>query len=215
MEQKKTPFQMRSDLLGPQVVKALESRHFEAWYVETKEEALKKALELIPEGASVSWGGSATAHEIGLIDALRKGNYELYDRDKAADHEEKLEIYRKALLADYYISSCNGMSEDGIFVNVDGNGNRVAAISFGPRNVILVVGINKVVKTAEDAMARARNYAAPINKQRFPGETPCKAVGKCMDCKSPKSVCSYLVTTRLCRPGGRIKVILVGESLGF
>ena len=215
MEQKKTPVEMRNDLLGPQVVKALESRHYEAWYVKTREEALKKALELIPEGVTVAFGGSATLKEIGLLDALREGNFDLIDSTAAADHEEKIDIWRKSLLANYYLSSCNGMSEDGIFVNIDGNGNRIAAISFGPEHVILVVGMNKVVKTAEDAMARARNYASPVNKQRFPGETPCGAVGKCMDCKSPKSVCSYLVTTRLCRPAGRIQVILVGEELGF
>ena len=215
MEQNKTPFEMRNDLLGPLVVKALESRHYEAWYVKDREEARKKALELIPEGASVAYGGSKTAVEVGLIDALREGNYQLYDSQKAGDHQEKMEIWRQSLLTDYYISSCNGMSEDGIFVNIDGNGNRVAAIAFGPKYVILLVGINKIVKTAEDAMNRARYYAAPINKQRFPGETPCGVTGKCADCKSPVSVCSYLVTTRICRPAGRIKVILIGEELGF
>ena len=210
----KSPVELRNEKLGEKVVKALNNRFFEASYVNSKEEALNKALSYIPEGAVVSWGGTSTAKEIGLIDALHKGNYQLLDRD-AAEGEEKSEIARQALLSDYYIMSSNAISEDGQLVNIDGNGNRVAALIFGPKNVIVIAGINKVAKNIEDAMQRARTIAAPINRQRFPGETPCKINGSCGDCKSLESICAQIVTTRICKPQGRIKVILVGENLGF
>ena len=120
-----------------------------------------------------------------------------------------------ALSADYFLTSANGVSEDGQLVNVDGNGNRVAAIVFGPKYVIVVAGMNKVVRTAEDAMVRARTVAAPLNQQRFLKNTPCTLTGVCGDCKSPECICNQLLTTRNCRPAGRIKVILVGEELGY
>ena len=118
-------------------------------------------------------------------------------------------------MCDTYLTGANAISEDGEIVNVDGNGNRVAAMTFGPKSVIVACGMNKVVKTAEDATSRARNTAAPVNAQRFDIRTPCKTTGSCADCKSTDSICSYIVRTRLCKPAGRIKVVLVGEALGF
>ena len=159
--------QMRNEALGKRVVKALESRNMEAYYTATKEEAVKKALELIAEGSTINMGGSASVREVGLIDAINEGNYVFYDRDKAASPEEKQEIALKAFTCDWFLGSVNAMSEDGVFVNIDGNANRVAAYAFGPKNVLLIVGMNKIVKTEEDAMHRARNEAAPINTQRF------------------------------------------------
>ena len=206
---------MRNQVLGARVVKALESRNMEAYYVETKEEALKQALELIPEGSSVSWGGSMSTQEIGLNQALHQGTYVVYDREHASTREEKEEIAHQALNCDFFIGSANAISEDGVMVNIDGNANRVAAYAYGPKNVLLIVGMNKVVKTEADAMSRAKNEAAPINAQRFGIDTPCVKNGSCFDCKRPECICCQILITRYSRVPMRIKVILVDEELGF
>lgn len=206
---------MRNEVLANRVVKNLESRNMEAYFVKTKEEALKKALELIPEGSSISWGGTASAKEIGLLDAVHEGNYEVYDREEAPTPELKNEIAHKALDCDFFIGSTNALAENGVMVNIDGNANRVAAFAFGPKNVLLIVGMNKVVKSEEDAMSRARNEAAPINAQRFGLDTPCSKNGMCYDCKSPDCICCQILITRYSRVAKRIKVILVDENLGF
>lgn len=205
----------RNDLLAEQVIKNLKSRQMEGHYVQTKEEALALALKLIPEGSSISWGGSMSIKAIGLPEALHKGNYKVLDRDLCATPEEKAEMMHQALNCDYFLASCNAISEDGILVNIDGNANRVAAFAFGPKNVLLIVGMNKVVKSEEDAMSRARNEAAPINAQRFGLDTPCSKNGMCYDCKSPDCICCQILITRYSRVAKRIKVILVDENLGF
>ena len=210
-----TPRELFNEKRGNTVVKNLQGRGFEACYCKTGEEAKERALEWIKEGSSVAWGGSMTIRDIGLTEALGEGNYQVIDRDKAATAEEKQKAAMDALSADYFLTSANGVSEDGQLVNVDGNGNRVAAIVFGPKYVIVVAGMNKVVRTAEDAMVRARTVAAPLNQQRFLKNTPCTVTGVCGDCKSPECICNQLLTTRNCRPAGRIKVILVGEELGY
>ncbi|MBC5682121.1 lactate utilization protein [Ruminococcus hominis] len=207
--------EMRNEVLANRVVKNLESRNMEAYFVKTKEEALKKALELIPEGSSISWGGTASAKEIGLLDAVHEGNYEVYDREEVQTPELKNEIAHKALDCDFFIGSTNALAENGVMVNIDGNANRVAAFAFGPKNVLLIVGMNKVVKSEEDAMSRARNEAAPINAQRFGLDTPCSKNGMCYDCKSPDCICCQILITRYSRAAKRIKVILVDENLGF
>lgn len=207
--------EMRNEVLANRVVKNLESRNMEAYFVKTKEEALKKALKLIPEGSSISWGGTASAKEIGLLDAVHEGNYEVYDREEAQTPELKNEIAHKALDCDFFIGSTNALAENGVMVNIDGNANRVAAFAFGPKNVLLIVGMNKVVKSEEDAMSRARNEAAPINAQRFGLDTPCSKNGMCYDCKSPDCICCQILITRYSRAAKRIKVILVDENLGF
>ena len=177
---------MRNEKLGARVVEALNSRNMEAYYVETKEEAVKKALELIPKGSSINMGGATSVKECGLYDAVSNGEYEFYDRDKVKTPEEKEEVARKAFSSDYFLGSVNAMSEDGVFINIDGNANRVAAYAYGPKHVLLIVGMNKVVKSEEDALHRARNEAAPINAQRFGIDTPCSKNGSCYDCKSPQ-----------------------------
>lgn len=207
--------EMRNEVLGKRVVKALESRNMEAYYVKTKEEALAKALELIPEGSSISWGGTMSAKEIGLTDALHKGNYDVYDREQVETREEKEQIAHQALNCDFFIGSTNALSEDGVLVNVDGNANRVAAFAYGPKNVLLIVGMNKVVKTEADAMSRARNEAAPINAQRFGVDTPCVKNGSCFNCKSPQCICCQILITRFSKVPKRTKIILVDENLGF
>lgn len=210
-----TPFEKRNELLAEKVIKNLESRHFEAYYCATTEEALNKALELIPEGSSVTFGGSVTIRELGIIKSLEEKNYTVYNRDYAKTPEESAEIMRKAFTCDYFLTSANAISEDGEIVNVDGNGNRVAAICFGPKNVIVIAGMNKIAKDLDAAIIRARTIAAPINQMRFMGKTACSVTGACENCKSTESICSQIVTTRLSKPAKRIKVILVGENYGF
>ena len=210
-----TPVEKRNRKLGEKVVKALESRHFEACWCATREEALQKALGWLDKQMQISYGGTVTMEEIGLLPYLRENGYNLLERSKGKTPEEQAEIMRRALLCDTFLMSANAISEDGQLVNVDGRANRVAALCFGPKQVIVVAGVNKIVRSAEDAVVRARTIAAPINAQRFDGDTPCTKQGVCGDCKSPDCICAQIVTTRLCKPAGRIKVILVGEPLGF
>ena len=198
------------------MVKALQSRSFDAFYFDEPDEAKEKILSFIPKDHVVSWGGSKTMLELGIQAQLEKDGYNLLDRDKAASPEERAEIMRRALLCDTFLSGVNAVSEDGWLVNIDGYGNRAAAIIFGPKQVIIAAGMNKVAKTLMSAVSRARNIAAPLNIQRFPNlETPCSRNGTCADCLSPDTICSYFVTTRFCKPAGRIKVILIGKELGL
>lgn len=225
MQGKENSIKARNRLLASKVIKNLQSRKFEAYYCDNAIEAVKKALSFIPELSSVSWGGSVTLEEIGLLNRVRQGSYMITDRDKAQTMEERYDLMRQSLLCDTYLTSFNAVSEDGILVNIDSVGNRTAAITFGPKSVIAIVGVNKVCKTAEDAVIRARTYAAPINVYRCscssspflhsPQKTPCLINGACGDCKTDDCICSYIVQTRMCKTAGRIKVILVGESLGF
>lgn len=201
---------------GAVLVKNLKNRHFDAWYCATKEEALAKALELIPQGASIGWGGSQTCQQIGLLDAIHQGDYNLLDRDVCKSLEERERIQREAFFADVFLCSANGLSLDGQLVNVDGTGNRVAPVIYGPKNVLIIAGMNKVEDTLEDAICRARTIAAPMNKQRFENlQTPCAVTGSCGDCKAEGCICNHIVVTRHGRPAGRIKFILVGEDLGM
>ena len=209
------PRQLYYNKRGEILVKNLKSRHFDAWYCENKEEALAKALELIPRGAKVAWGGALSADQIGLTAAVRNGTYCVIDRSAAKTPEEQKEIIRNWLFSDVFISGANALSLDGQMVSVDGTGNRVAAICYGPDTVLVMAGMNKVEDTLEAAINRARTVAAPMNKQRFQNQTPCMHTGVCADCKSEGSICNQIVITRLCRPAGRIKFIIVGEDLGF
>lgn len=205
----------RNRLLADKVLKGLESRNMCGYYAETKEDALQKALELIPEGSTISWGGSASISEIGLRDAVLNGNYTVYNRDVCTTAEEKREIEMKAFGCDYFLCSSNAMTEDGILVNIDGHSNRVAAIAYGPRHIVMIVGMNKIAKDIDSAISRARNIAAPTNAQRFPVDTPCKINGSCVDCKSRDTICCEFLITRYSRHVNRIHVILVNEDLGF
>ena len=202
----------RNRLLAEKVIKGLESRNMSGYYAENKEEALKKALELIPEGSSISMGGAMSVHEIGLSEYLKNGNYNFIDRDA---YEDKRAAMLAAYDADVFLSSCNAMTNDGILINIDGNSNRVSAIAQGPKKVVFIVGMNKICSDVDEAMKRARNVAAPINAQRFNLSTPCCKTGSCMDCKSPDTICCQFLITRFSRHAGRIHVVLVGENLGF
>ena len=202
----------RNELLAKKVMKGLESRNMSAYYAADRDAAKAIALSLIPEGASVTMGGAMSAHEIGLVDALKAGNYRFIDRDA---YEDKRQAMLLAYDADVFLSSANAITEDGVMINIDGNANRVSAICQGPKKVVFIVGMNKVCPDVDSAMKRARNVAAPINAQRFGLSTPCAKTGACMDCKSPDTICCQFLITRFSRHPGRIHVILVNDNLGF
>ena len=203
------------DLSGPKTVEAMKKRHFDAYYCSTAAEAVEKALELIPKTDSVSWGGVMTVDELGLKQRLAQEGYTLIDRDTAKDPAEKQALMHQALSCGTFLMSSNAISADGQLVNLDGNANRVAALCFGPESVLVIAGMNKVMGDLDSAIARARQVAAPANAQRFDIKTPCAVTGSCGDCTSPDCICCQMVITRVCRPAGRIKVILVGQDLGF
>ena len=202
----------RNELLAQTVIRGLKSRNMSGYYASSREEALRIALELIPEGSSVTMGGAMSAHEIGLVDALKNGNYHFIDRDA---YEDKRAAMLAAYDADVFLSSANAITSDGVMVNIDGNSNRVSAIAQGPKKVVFIVGMNKVCGDVDGAIKRARNVAAPINAQRFGLSTPCSKTGACMNCKSPDTICCQILITRYSRHTDRIHVILVNDNLGF
>ena len=210
-----SPIEIRNEKAAGKVIKNLARRNIEACYCPTAHEAVEKLLEMIPAGSSVTWGGSMSIRDIDIPAALANaGKYEVYDRDKAPDRAAATEIYLKAFSCDYYLSSANAITEDGVIVNIDGTGNRVAAITFGPRNVIFVIGMNKLTQNVDAALARARSLAVPVNTARFDIQTPCKLDGVCHNCLSDDCICNYIHYLRH-SPKGKHKVILVGESLGY
>lgn len=211
MDPKKEMYRKR----GAVLVKNLTRRHFDAYYCDSSEEALQKALELIPEGATVGWGGAMTAQQIGLMDALQTQPVTLLDRAKARNEEERSLIMKQCMTANVFLTGANALSLDGQMVNIDGTGNRVAAIVYGPDTVLVIAGMNKVCDTVEQALSRARTVAAPANSQRLPNDTPCKITGSCQNCISKECICNQILITRNCRPEGRIKFILIGEDLGL
>lgn len=210
-----TPQEQRNEQLAQTIIKNLKRRHMEGFYCATAEKAVKKVSELIEDGSSVTWGGTMTVRDMGIPQYLKdRGTLEVLDRDLAATPEEAQMTYLKAFSSDVYLSSANAISEDGVIVNIDGNGNRVAAITWGPKKVIFVIGMNKVAQNVEAALARARSTAAPTNAARFDVKTPCKTDGVCHNCNSPQSICNYVHFLRN-SPQGRHIVVLVGEPLGY
>ncbi|RJP64114.1 MAG: lactate utilization protein [Candidatus Abyssobacteria bacterium SURF_17] len=197
-------------------IEALQANNIECVFVQNKQEALKKALEMIPVGATVGLGGSVTVEQIGLLAELRSGKYTVYDQyESGIDMEENMRRRRAGLTAHYFVTGTNAVTMDGQLVNVDGLGNRVAAQAFGPEKVILVAGKNKIVKDVHEAFDRLEKIAAPINAKRVNAATPCADTGVCIDCDSPARICNiYTIIRRMMIPG-RITVILVNDSLGF
>lgn len=203
--------------LADQIIAQLKKRNIEGYYCESKEETLEKAVSFLNLGCSVSWGGSESLKEIGFMDymASQKENYQIIDRFQGKTPEEKRNLHAKATMADYYYMSSNAITKDGILVNMDGSGNRVASLCYGPNHVVLIVGMNKVTATIEEAIDRIHLIAAPTNTIRMELNTPCALTGSCADCFSKDCICGSLVITRYNRQEGRIKVLLVGEDLGF
>lgn len=198
------------------VIKNLEKRNITGHYCEAKEDAVKVVKSLIPEGAVVSWGGSATLDEIGIKPALAEGNYTVNDPMSKTDPAEGLQARKDALLADVFLTGLNAVTLDGEIVNIDGRGNRVAAIIFGPDRVILVAGANKIVSDEKTAIDRIKTDACPPNAIRLGLQTPCALTGTCKQCLSKgNTICSHIVTTRFSMIEDRMHVVLVNETLGF
>jgi len=199
-----------------QVAEILGKRNFEVTVAANGDEAVKAALGLIPEGAIVGLGGSMTVKEIGLLDALREGSFELCDQyEEGISKEENYSRRRRGAAAEVFVTGTNAIAKDGALVNIDGIGNRVAALTFGPEKVIVVVGRNKICDDIHKALDRVQNYVAPKNAKRFGVDTPCVKTGKCEDCSSPQRICNiYSIIRRQSAPG-RFHVILVDEDLGF
>ncbi len=197
------------------IIQNLEKRQMKGYYCEDSERALKKVLELIPEGASIGWGGSMTLSETGIMDAVCSGPYKVLNRENAKTKEAQKQIYGEICGCDYFLMSTNAITLNGELINVDGRGNRVAFLCFGPENVLIITGMNKVVTDIDAGIKRARNIAAPPNTVRLNRNTPCAVTGRCADCLSPDSICSQTVITRRSHIPERITVILVGEDLGY
>lgn len=197
------------------IIKNLAKRNMEGFYFETAAECSKAVLSSMPKGSTVSWGGSESIKEAGLMDAIHNGGYELIDRSFAKTPEQARAVYAKTVMADYYLMSSNAITLDGELINIDGNGNRVACLIQGPSHVILVVGMNKVVPDVESGIARVRNMASPANAIRLNRNLPCAVTGTCHNCLAQECFCNQIVVTRRSGHTGRIKVYLVGESLGY
>ena len=197
------------------IIKQLEKRNMEGYFFEDSTSCVKAILEMMEDGSVVSWGGSESVKECGLMDAIHQGNYQLIDRFSGKTPEEGRELYAKATLSDYYLMSTNAITLDGELVNIDGAGNRVACLIHGPKSVIIVAGMNKLVTDIPSGYDRIKNIASPANVQRLNKNTPCYHTGRCGDCFSPDCICSQTVITRRSSVPGRIKVFLVAENLGY
>lgn len=198
------------------VIKALEKRNIKGYYCTDCEAAVKQAEALIPEHATVAFGGSMSVVESGTMDMLKqRKDIHLIDRSLAKTPEEIKKAYRDAFSSDVYFMSTNAITLDGELINIDGNGNRVAALIYGPDKIVMIVGMNKLVSSVEDGINRASDIAAPANGVRLKRQTPCATTGRCQDCFSPDCMCSHTVITRRCSTPDRIHVILVGEPLGY
>ncbi len=211
-----TPKKQAYALTAKNIIAGLEKRNMEGFYFNTKEEAAKAIFDMMEKGTSVAWGGSASVNETGILNMLEQdGSFEMIDRMKAQTPEERREVFGKTAMSDYFFMSTNAITLDGEMINIDGNGNRVAALIHGPQHVFIIAGMNKVVKDVEDGVRRTRVAACPPNAVRLGRQTPCGLTGKCADCLAPDCFCNQIVVTRRSGHAGRIKVFLIGEELGF
>ena len=197
------------------IIAAMKTRQMECIYFENRKDMLEYLKAVIPAKATAAWGGSMTLKDSGVIDLLRGGLCKIIDRDAAKTPEEAHKCMHQAFNADCYFLSANAITMDGKLVNIDGNGNRVAALIYGPKEVYVIAGMNKVVKDEDAAMDRIKNMAAPMNAMRLTTGAPCTKTGNCMHCKGSGTICCHTVVTRYSRHPGRIKVLLVGEELGY
>lgn len=211
-----TPMEIYHSQNAARVLEELKKRSMEGYYCRTAEEAAGLVSSLIAPGETVTFGGSMTISETGILTALKgRDDLTVLDRSEAGSPEEVQKIYRRAFSCDTYLMSANAISADGQLVNIDGNGNRVAALCFGPKQVLVIAGMNKIANNLQEAVTRAKNTAAPVNCLRLSKETPCAKTGYCGNCQSPDCICSQTVITRHCSPAGRIKVILIEGNWGY
>lgn len=207
----KEAYKIKSDT----IIKNLQRRNMEGYYVDTKEEAIEKIMSLINKDDVVSWGGSYTIDELGIKILLEEKQISVIDRDKAKSPEENVKLRKQSLTADVYLTSTNAITMDGELINIDGSGNRLAAYCYGPDSVIVVAGMNKVVPELNVALGKARSDATIPNALRVNAQPPCRFTGKCSECTMKDTLCCQILVTRYSKPQNRIKVILVGEHLGF
>ncbi len=197
-------------------IKSLGENNINGYLIEDRNELIKKIKELVPSGSVVGAGGSMTLSETGVMDLLKNDEYTFLDRNVPGLSADDInDIYRKSFGADAYFTSTNALTEKGEIYNVDGNGNRVAAMIYGPDKVIIVCGVNKIVKTLDDAIQRNREIAAPANVKRLTKKTPCATTGRCMDCRSPEKICRAFTTITSQRDPNRMHVLIVNEDLGY
>lgn len=199
----------------PGIIMNLKKRNIEAFYYENSKAMVEDILAKIPAGSSVTWGGSESVVECGLMDAIKNGSYTLLDRAVAKTPEEKREFYSKAVMADVFLMSTNAITYNGELINIDGNGNRLACLMQGPKEVFIIAGMNKFVSSIEEGIQRIEHIAAPANVQRLHKNTPCHTLGRCAHCFSEDSICSHTVITRRSSHPGRIKLFIVPENLGY
>ena len=205
------PKQLSFQNTAQTIIKNLSKRNMQGYYCATKEESLQKALQLMPAKSSVGWGGSMTLDEIGLLEAIKQGDYTAIDRTQGDPKEQASKIF----LADYFLMSTNAITLDGELIYIDGRANRICYLCYGPEHVLIVAGMNKVVSDVESGIKRVRNMATPPNTTRLHKDTPCAKVGRCMDCLAPDCICNQVLVTRRSGQADRISVILVGEELGY
>lgn len=209
-------FRWQGSVLARELVNRLQQKNYSASYCDTKEEAKQKILDMLEENSTIGLGGSYTLNQLGIIDEIRSGPFKLLDRyDPRLTPQQVNEVLRQSLLCDYYLTSTNAITLDGQLINIDGRGNRVAAMIFGPKKLIIVAGVNKIVNTVEEGILRTRNLASPRNAKRLEKNTPCTITGKCEDCGSSDRICRHMVITHSQMIQGRATFIIVGESLGF
>ncbi len=197
------------------VIKNLKRRNMEGYYCETSEEAVELVRSMIPAGDSITWGGTVTFGETGVKAALEQGDWRMIDRATATTPEEKREMWRDRTSADWFFMSANALTLDGELVNIDGNSDRLSLLLHGPEHVVVLVGMNKLVADVDAGFKRIRTVTCPLNAARLHTNTPCEVAGVCSECHSERCMCCQMVVTRHSRHEGRIKVILIGESLGY
>ncbi len=210
-----TPKESAFAALAKTMIKNLEARNITGHYFDNSAQLCAYLAKELPQNALISWGGSESIKESGVMELLQQGNYSLIDRTAAKNPQEAREIFSRTVLSDYYFMSTNAITLDGELVNIDGNGNRIACLAQGPAHVYIITGRNKVTATVEEAVNRVHNVAAPANVQRLSKNTPCKATGRCGDCQSPDCICSHTIITRHSCHKDRIHVFLVNEDLGY
>ena len=197
-------------------IKALEKNNMNGYIVASNVDLISKIEELISPKSKVSCGGSMTLFETGVIDHLKSGRYEFLDRYKEGLTQDEIkEIFRQSFLSDAYVTSTNAITENGEIYNVDGNGNRVAAMLYGPDKVIIVAGVNKIVPNVEEAIIRTKEYASPINAKRLNKETPCTKIGRCVECNSDNRICNEYTLIKRQIDKTRIHVIFLNDNLGY
>lgn len=197
-------------------IEALKKNNMNGYYAKNRDEVIELIKDIVKEGSKVAVGGSETLSELGILEHLRSGRYDFLDRYKEGlTREEVTNIFKQSFLADAYLSSCNAITENGELYNVDGNGNRVAAMLYGPDKVIVICGVNKIVKDVDEAIKRNREISAPMNAKRLNKKTPCTKVGYCMNCNSPERICNEYTLIKKQRSSERMHVIFLNENLGY